>query len=53
LDNSIISRIELGESLRESVNNWNMKTSYWLRVYVYERALEVGVTVRARMHARC
>ena len=41
VDNSKILNIELGQSMRESINNWNINTSIWLRVYVYERAHEV------------
>jgi len=41
VDNSRILNIELGQSMRESINNWNINTSIWLRVYVYERAHEV------------
>jgi lysophospholipid acyltransferase len=41
MDNSRLYHIECGGSIREAVNNWNMKTSLWLRHYVYERVIEV------------
>ena len=38
-----IPQIETGESLREAINNWNINTSIWLRVYVYERVHEANL----------
>lgn len=40
-------KVEFGESVREAVNNWNLKTAYWLRVYSYERLQEgnYGTTI--------
>jgi hypothetical protein len=46
IDNSRILNIEAGQSMREAINNWNINTSNWLRLYVYERAHEVRVRVR-------
>ena len=39
--------VEFGESAREAVTNWNLKTAYWLHVYSYERMLEgnYGTTI--------
>ena len=38
--NAHIFRVEAGESVREAINSWNIKTSMWLRKYSYERLLE-------------
>jgi lysophospholipid acyltransferase len=39
--------VEFGESSRQAVTSWNLRTSYWLRIYSYERLLEgnYGTTI--------
>ena len=39
-NNAKILSVEFGESIRESITEWNKKTSLWLRVYAYERMME-------------